>query len=128
MQSLTRRIDRATFSRIRCSTNSGHFQAMNIYTNKETMMKLRNIFGNAIKVATLAAAGFVLTLPTQAQETVIHERKENQQDRIAQGVKSGQLTPKETARLEKKEVALNRETRNMRRRNDGKLTPRDKKI
>ena len=36
------------------------------------------------------------------------KRQENQQDRIAQGVGSGQLTPRETARLERREANLNR--------------------
>jgi hypothetical protein len=56
----------------------------------------------------------------------IGQRKENQQDRIAQGIKSGQLKPGETARLEGREGALNRETRNMRAANGGKLTGAEK--
>jgi hypothetical protein len=56
----------------------------------------------------------------------IHDRKENQQDRIAQGVKSGQLTPRETANLENKEAAINHETRADRRANGGKLTQDEK--
>jgi hypothetical protein len=56
----------------------------------------------------------------------IHDRKENQQDRIAQGVKSGQLTAGETANLENKEAAINHETRADRRANGGKLTPAEK--
>jgi len=53
--------------------------------------------------------------PTPATEKKadpsIAQRKENQQDRIANGVKSGQLTAGETANLEKKEAAINKETR-----------------
>ena len=52
----------------------------------------------------------------------IAQRKENQQDRIAQGVASGELTARETARLEGKESALNQETRDMRSLDGGKLT------
>jgi|SRR5579863_3550887 len=73
---------------------------------------------------TLIAAGLMLT-GLNAQE--IQERKENQQDRIAQGVKSGELTAGETANLEHKEANLNRETRNMRAVNGGKLTAQDKR-
>jgi len=58
----------------------------------------------------------------------IQRRKENQQDRIAQGVKSGALTPRETARLENKEARLNGEIRDMREDHGGKLTPRDRRI
>jgi hypothetical protein len=56
----------------------------------------------------------------------IEQRKENQQDRIANGVKSGQLTAGETANLEKKEAAINAETRKDRAANGGKLTPAEK--
>ncbi len=57
----------------------------------------------------------------------IGQRKENQQDRIAQGVKSGQLTPGETAKLEKQQQGINRETAGMREANGGKLTAADRK-
>jgi hypothetical protein len=57
----------------------------------------------------------------------IGQRKENQQDRIAQGIKSGQLTPGETAKLEKQEQGINREEAGMREANGGKLTAADKK-
>ena len=56
----------------------------------------------------------------------MRQRKENQQDRIANGVKSGQLTAGETANLETKEAAINGETRADRAANGGKLTPAEK--
>jgi hypothetical protein len=56
----------------------------------------------------------------------IAQRKENQQDRIANGVKSGQLTAGETANLEKREAAINKETSADRAANGGKLTPAEK--
>lgn len=52
----------------------------------------------------------------------VNRRFENQQDRIAQGVKSGQLTPRETANLETKEAALKNEERTFRLENGGSLT------
>jgi len=57
------------------------------------------------------------------RKPTINQRRENQQDRIAQGVKSGQLTAGETARLESREAAINHEVRADRRANGGKLTP-----
>jgi hypothetical protein len=57
----------------------------------------------------------------------IHDRKENQQDRIANGVKNGSLTPGETANLEKREANLNKEIRNDRKANGGNLTNKEKK-
>ena len=56
----------------------------------------------------------------------IAQRKENQQDRIANGVKSGELTAGETANLEKKEAAINKETAADRAANGGKLTSAEK--
>ena len=53
----------------------------------------------------------------------IGQRRENQQDRIAQGIRSGQMTPGEAARQENREQGLNREIGGMRQANGGKLTP-----
>ena len=63
---------------------------------------------------------------TAPQQPTIAQRKENQQDRIANGVKSGQLTAGETANLESKEAAINGETRADRAANGGKLTGAEK--
>jgi hypothetical protein len=52
----------------------------------------------------------------------VNRRFERQQDRIAAGVKSGQLTPRETANLETKEAALKSEERTFRLENGGSLT------
>jgi hypothetical protein len=49
------------------------------------------------------------TTTTTANPDSIKDRKENQQDRIAQGVQSGQLTAGETKNLETKEAGLNKE-------------------
>jgi hypothetical protein len=80
---------------------------------------------SAVKLAGAAALVVGLTGAAWGQE--IQERKENQQDRIAQGVQSGQLTAGETARLENKEAALNKEERSMRTLDGGKLTPQDRR-
>jgi hypothetical protein len=73
---------------------------------------------------TMMVTGLAVTGLT-AQE--IKERKENQQDRIAQGVKSGQLTAGETVKLETKEAKLNKEIRHDRKQNGGNLTNKEKK-
>ena len=49
-----------------------------------------------------AAAAMVAS----AHTNVVGQRKENQQDRVAQGIKSGQLTAGETGNLETKEDAV----------------------
>jgi hypothetical protein len=66
------------------------------------------------------------TAAQPADKDRIADRKENQQDRIAQGVKSGQLTAGETAHLENKEAKINKETRADRAANGGKLTSAEK--
>ena len=66
------------------------------------------------------------TTTAPAPKPTIAQRKENQQDRVANGVKSGQLTAGETANLETKEAAINGETRADRAANGGKLTAAEK--
>ena len=76
---------------------------------------------------TIALTGVFIASTFSAQAAgKIAARKENQQDRIAQGVKSGQLTAGETAHLESKEAGINRETRADRAADGGKLTPAEK--
>ncbi len=70
----------------------------------------------------------VLLAASTAAAGEIQQRKENQQQRIAQGVHSGELTAGETANLERKEAGLNREERDMREDNGGKLTEKDRRV
>ena len=67
------------------------------------------------------------TTSKPADKPSVAQRKENQQDRIANGIDSGQLTAGETKNLEKKEAAINSETRADRAANGGKLTATEKK-
>ena len=70
--------------------------------------------------------GGTTTTTTPAPKPTVAQRKENQQDRIASGVKSGELTAGETANLETKEAAINGETKADRAANGGKLTAGEK--
>jgi len=80
-----------------------------------------------LKSILLCATTAALMLPAMAQTSQsINERKENQQDRIANGVQSGELTAKETQHIEKKEADLNQEERDMRKLDNGHLTAADK--
>jgi hypothetical protein len=92
---------------------------------------------NEIKIAVMSAVLIAFALPVGAQNTdpsvnsqvngqTINQRKENQQDRIANGVKSGELTASETTNLEGKESKLNQEERDMRKLDNGHLTSADK--
>ena len=77
--------------------------------------------GTASVLFTLAAAAQTSPPPGTAGQ-----RKADQQARIAQGVKSGQLTPHETANLEHRESGVNHEERKMRAADNGKLTSADR--
>jgi hypothetical protein len=83
--------------------------------------------GKQLGVLSVAAA-MVLAASGARAEGRIQQRRENQQDRIAAGVASGQLTPRETARLERGEARLNGEIRDMREDGGGKLTARDRRV
>jgi len=74
----------------------------------------------------LLMAAMALSATAAFGETKIGARKELQQQRIAQGVKSGQLTAGETSRLENRESAINHEVRADRAANGGKLTGAEK--
>jgi hypothetical protein len=89
-------------------------------------MKLTNFRGIGWTTAMGALAAFLLVTPSAQAAGRIKRRAENQQDRIAQGIKSGELTPREAARLERGEARLNREVRDMREDNGGHLTARER--
>jgi hypothetical protein len=79
-------------------------------------------------LSTLIAAVLVGGLWAQTPSgSEIHKRKENQQDRIANGVASGQLTAGETAKIEKQEARLNKEISKDRGANGGTLTDAQKR-
>jgi hypothetical protein len=86
-------------------------------------------FRNLIAIAAAAA----ICVPAMAQETTtaqpkytINQRKDNQQQRIGNGVENGSLTAGETHRLEKQETHLNAEQHHMRAEDSGKLTAADR--
>lgn len=65
--------------------------------------------------------------PGHPRVNQINRRETRQQDRIANGVKSGKLTPRQTARLERGEQRLqNNEKRDMAKDN-GHLTKKDQR-
>ncbi|MGA1983867.1 MAG: hypothetical protein ABSG84_15555 [Acidobacteriaceae bacterium] len=80
----------------------------------------------AVTLALTPAVIFAQSAPNRPDPT-INQRKENQQDRIAQGVKSGELKAGQTARLEHQEAGINKEERGMRAQDNGRLTSQDRK-
>jgi hypothetical protein len=72
--------------------------------------------------APVAVANATTTTKHRHHRHSINHRERNQQKRIGQGLQSGQLTPKEAAKLENKENRIeNREARM--RASGGKFTP-----
>jgi hypothetical protein len=88
------------------------------------------------KAICLSTAVAALLLPAAAQTTTdpttatppqtVHQRKLNQQDRIAQGVQNGGLTANEASKLETKEASLTQEKQQMRTADGGHLSSADK--
>jgi hypothetical protein len=66
------------------------------------------------------------TQPAQPKEGSVNDRRQDQQDRIANGVQSGQLTAGETKNLESREANVNREIKDDRQANGGKLTTQER--
>ena len=96
-------------------------------------MKTRQlIFSAAALVALVVPSAFAQQSGSSNQSTpnqpTIQQRKDNQQDRIAQGIQSGQLTAGETKNLETKEAGLNGEERGMRAADNGHLTAGDRSV
>ncbi len=61
----------------------------------------------------------------QTQTPVVNQRQRNQQARIHQGVKSGQLTPRESRRLEAQQRKIQADK--MAAKSDGKVTPAERR-
>jgi hypothetical protein len=64
--------------------------------------------------------------PATAAMSRVNTREANQQARIGNGVKSGQLTARETSNLENRQAHINNEVHNDRAANGGKLTPQER--
>jgi hypothetical protein len=63
---------------------------------------------------------------SNSNSPTIQQRKQNQQNRVANGIQSGQLTAGETKNLENKEAGINKEESGMRASDNGKLTSADR--
>jgi hypothetical protein len=93
------------------------------------IMNTRNvILSAAALIALCVPSAFAQQSSTtpNATDPSIAQRKDNQQDRIANGVQSGQLTAGETKSLETKEAGINKEEHTMRSEDDGHLTGADR--
>ena len=80
-----------------------------------------------MKRTAMAMLAALLGISLAAGAAEVDRREERKQDRIGQGVQSGQLTPGETAHLERKEARINREIKRDRAANGGTLTPAERR-
>jgi len=85
-----------------------------------------NLFcGTVICAGILPASGFASAKNTASSKTpVIHERQHNQQNRIRQGIKSGELTRREAVRLEEQEAKIRVNEKFAK--SDGKISPAER--
>jgi predicted transglutaminase-like cysteine proteinase len=103
-------------------------------TNKITKSMLILAVGGLMSIGSASAqpqntsgAGAGQVDPGHPRVNQVNRRETRQQARIANGVKSGKLTPAQTARLEKGEKRLqNNEKRDMAK-NNGHLTKQDQR-
>src|ERR1700674_1013429 len=79
-----------------------------------------------MRITTLAALLAAAALPVAAQTSTpgVDQRHANQEARIQQGVKSGELTPKEAAKLEKGQAKV--QVAEDKAKADGKVTPKER--
>jgi hypothetical protein len=79
-----------------------------------------------MKITILAAVVTAITLPAAAQTStpLVDKRQANQEARIQQGVQSGQLTPKEAAKLEKGQAKV--QAAEDKAKADGVVTPKER--
>lgn len=64
--------------------------------------------------------------PALAARNTVNAREENQQDRVAQGIRSGQMTPGEATRAENRQERIDNSVRQDRMENGGRLTPQER--
>jgi len=98
------------------AVNEHHFQpTVNQQSHEQTMRADRSQLAsvNGGRPHTLAMA-------------TVNDRRNDQQQRIANGVKSGQLTPGETRNLENREANINHQVATDRAANGGKLTQQER--
>ncbi len=79
-----------------------------------------------MKLFLIRSLATALVLAGTLGAATVNQRRESQQDRIAQGVRSGQLTARETGSLEHQEARLNHRIRDDREDHNGHLTGRER--
>ena len=79
--------------------------------------------GSAVaQTSTTSGAGPGVVDPGHPRVNEVNRREQNQQNRIANGMKSGKLSPKQAANLEKREAAVQKREQKDMAKHDGHLT------
>ncbi len=87
------------------------------------MLMKKIIFGVTVMAL---SAGAAMAQTTYGQRHSIRARQANQQRRIDQGVRSGQITPQGAAAAERNQARISREEHEMRQADGGHLTAQDR--
>ena len=88
-------------------------------------MILNLLYGTVICAGMLPVSGFAAAKNAARPKTpAIDKREHNQQERIRQGIKSGELTRRETIRLEEQEAKIRVNEKFAKA--DGKITPAER--
>lgn len=82
------------------------------------------VMKSAMFAVALGAVSFAAVAQNTAPSPVIDQRKNNQQQRIGNGVENGSLTAGEASRLEKKDTRINAEENRMK--SDGNFTAKER--
>ncbi len=84
-------------------------------------MKKNAIIAMLVGTVSIAGGGSAFA---GTNDPVIQQREVNQQSRIDQGIRSGELTPREAGRLEAQQAKIQQDEARMKA--DGNLTPRER--
>ena len=79
-----------------------------------------------MKLITQVTAAVTIIYSTSSMAVMINEQQHNQQARIQQGVVSGELTKRETVRLSKQQIKIQR--KEMRFKSDGQFTKKERAL
>jgi len=82
---------------------------------------MKTALGIGSAVILMASAGHA----SQTSDPRIQQREQNQQQRIDQGVTSGQITPREAGKLERQQTKIQQNETRMK--SDGKLTKQERR-
>ena len=78
----------------------------------------------SIIIALFLTCSVCVSAFAQDKTPVVDQREKNQQERIKEGVKSGELTPAETRRLEMQQGKIKADEMNAK--SDGNVTPKER--